>query len=757
MTRRIALLALTLAACSRTQVDPNATGIEIATQIDPADGITQLRISGTANGSDAFAPGALPDKPRALSGTQTAVILLPDSLDGTDVLVRVDALAADRVVHTGGGTVTVHAGDVRHLDVQLGVPAICGDGMIESPFETCDDANTAIGDGCTAECTVETGWTCVGMPSQCDPLSSHKEITSYAFLAVANPGLAHDVIATINGTTISATVPFGTNVGALVATFAMTGTSARVSGQTQVSGATPNDFASPIDYLVVADDGSTKSYTVSVTVAPGTAKDIMSYAFRAAENPGLASDIDATINGTTIAATVPAGTDVHALVATFNTTGVSVAVGATPQISTVTANDFTSPVTYTVTAADTSTKTYTVTVTVATSTSKELTAFSFASANNPTLPMDVTATINGTSIAATVPSGTDVGSLVATFSTTGAKVTVGQMLQTSGVTPNDFSSPVTYTVAAADLSTQTYTVTVTVAASSAKDLTSFAFLSANNAGLPADVIATISGTTITATVPAGTDVTALVASFTTSGASVAVGGAMQTSGVTANNFTAPVSYVVTAADGSTKSYTVTVTPAASSAKDITSYVFRSATNPTLSADVVATINGTSITATVPSGTNVHALIATFATTGVSVAVGQTVQTSGVTPNNFMSPVTYTVTAGDGSTKSYQVTVTVASSAAKDLTAFSFLSATNSGLPADALGTINGTTITVTVPTGTDVTALVATFTTTGMRVKVGTKTQTSGQTANDFTSPVTYTVVASDNSTKQYTVTVGFM
>jgi hypothetical protein len=59
-----------------------------------------------------------------------------------------------------------------------------------------------------------------------------------------------------------------------------------------------------------------------------------------------------------------------------------------------------------------------------------------------------------------------------------------------------------------------------------------------------------------------------------------------------------------------------------------------------------------------------------------------------------------------------------------------------------------------VPTGTIVTALVATFTTTGQSVSVGSAVQTSGQTTNDFTNPVTYTVTAADMSTQSYTVTV---
>ena len=95
------------------------------------------------------------------------------------------------------------------------------------------------------------------------------------------------------------------------------------------------------------------------------------------------------------------------------------------------------------------------------SSAKAITAFSF------TIPA-ATGTINETAktIAVTVPYGTNVTALVATFAYTGAKVTVGSTVQISGTTPNDFTNPVSYVLTAADGSTSTYIVTVTVAMSS---------------------------------------------------------------------------------------------------------------------------------------------------------------------------------------------------------------------------------------------------------------------------------------------------
>jgi hypothetical protein len=93
----------------------------------------------------------------------------------------------------------------------------------------------------------------------------------------------------------------------------------------------------------------------------------------------------------------------------------------------------------------------------------------------------------------------------------------------------------------------------------AYEISSFKFEATNNSSyLGPDATGLISGTSISVNVPYGTDLTSLVATYTTTGASVAVGGVTQTSGSTSNNFSSTKSYVVTAANGATKTYTVTV-------------------------------------------------------------------------------------------------------------------------------------------------------------------------------------------------------
>ncbi len=159
-----------------------------------------------------------------------------------------------------------------------------------------------------------------------------------------------------------------------------------------------------------------------------------------------------------------------------------------------------------------------------------------------------------------------------------------------------------------------------------------------------------SAKTITVTVPNGTSTSSLIASFTTTGIGVKVGSIFQTSGATPIDFYRPVVYTAVAANGTTASYTVTVT----FPKAITAFSFP--TNPVSTG--IINESAKTISVTVPAGTNVASLIASFTITGTSVQVGGAVQTSGATANNFTSSVVYSVIAADGSSAAYTIKVFV---------------------------------------------------------------------------------------------------
>jgi len=555
-------------------------------------------------------------------------------------------------------------------------------------------------------------------------------ITAYSFVGFpAASGVINEP-----AKTIAVTLPFGTNVTNLVATYTTTGTAVKVGAVVQTNGTTANNFTAPVLYTVTAADGTTATYTVTITIAPNSAKAITADSFVGfSAFPGVINE-----PAKTIAVILPFGTNLTNLIATFTITGKNAAVSGVQQTSGSTPNNFSAPVLYTVTADDGSTATYTVTVVIAPNTAKAITAYSFVGFSAAPGVVNESAK----TIAMTLPSGTDVRTLIATFATTGKSVAVGGVTQISGTTSNNFTAPVIYTVTAADGSSAAYTVTVTLAPSSAKAITAYSFV-----GFPSfQGVINEPAKTIAVTLPFGTNVTTLIAAFTTTGTIVKVGSTIQTSTATPNTFTAPVGYTVIAADGSSVAYTVTVTLAPSPAKAITAYSFVGFP----AAPGVINESAKTIAVTLPFGTDPTALIATFTTTGTIVKVGTAIQTSTATLNNFTLPVIYTVTAADGSTAAYTVTVTIVSNPAKAITAYSFV-----GFPAFA-GVINESakTIAVNLPFGTDLTTLIAAFTTTGTIVKVGATVQTSTATLNNFTAPVVYTVTAADGSTAAYTVTV---
>jgi uncharacterized delta-60 repeat protein len=108
-------------------------------------------------------------------------------------------------------------------------------------------------------------------------------------------------------------------------------------------------------------------------------------------------------------------------------------------------------------------------------------------------------------------------------------------------------------------------------------------------------------------------------------------------------------------------------------------------------DCFGIINETdkTIAVSMPHGTDLTALVATFTTTGASVAVDSIPQTSETTPINFTGLVkTYTVTAADATTQNYTVTVTVSSSTSGFLDTASFGTAGTGGKVTTTIGNID---------------------------------------------------------------------
>jgi hypothetical protein len=221
-------------------------------------------------------------------------------------------------------------------------------------------------------------------------------------------------------------------------------------------------------------------------------------------------------------------------------------------------------------------------------------------------------------------------------------------------------------------------------------------------------------------------------------------------------------YTVTGSTGKTKSYLVTVTPTPSTTKDITRFWLPAAPGAETIIGATPDLDGIyPLAVWVPAGTALDNLAPVITHTGASI------NPASGSPQDFNAPQTYTVTAEDGSTKTYRVTVNPLNSDAKILTSFVIneVPYTISTTPitigyARVVGSINqdNHTVTVPVPQTATVSALIPTLTYIGRSV---TEPGHGDQTANpftgavqDFSSPLTYTIKDQGNNGVNYTVTV---
>ena len=183
--------------------------------------------------------------------------------------------------------------------------------------------------------------------------------------------------------------------------------------------------------------------------------------------------------------------------------------------------------------------------------------------------------------------------------------------------------------------------------SSEKQITEFKFLATENTLLATDVIATIdvNAKTISANLPSDIPLTALTPKISISPKAIV-------SPTGEKDFTDAVTYTVTAEDGTTSSYTVTAT-SKSSAKEISSFRFTGIENNGVTVDIPGEIDeeGKAIALEMPNGTEITAL-----EPELEIPDNAIYEPTG--PQDFSSPINYTVTAEDGTSHTYLVTVDV---------------------------------------------------------------------------------------------------
>ena len=567
----------------------------------------------------------------------------------------------------------------------------------------------------------------VSIPGDTTPPAQGKDITGFTFPTFG--------AATISGSNISLTVPYGNSVTAMAPTYTLSAgaTCLPASGSTQ-------NFSSPVHYVVTATDLSTKDYTVTVTVAPiSLAKDILTF------GPG------ATITGNAIAWTVPYNTSVTALAPSFTLS--PLATASPPSGS---SRNFSTPQTYTVTAQDNTTQVYTVTVTVAaqgpggvvSGLALWLDAAQLSSLNNGD-QVNTWSDMSGNSNSAIRQSGSSAGY---------PKYVTGQIngqpvvrFNSSSSNPGDFLkftriSTIRSVFWVVKENAGTSDGHFLLGDDSSYDFhrgeaASHTLWDGDNGWSSANIrngVTKLMGTAVNGTTTSLPSAQAQLISLVTTGNVQAnqltqdriYHGSWQGDIAEILIYTRALSDTEEAAVGSylASKYGL-VTAYAPQAQLLT---FGS---PEMSPAVIDH-SAKTIAVTVPFGTLVSNLAPTY-----TLSSGATCNKASGSTQNFSSPLPYTVTSSDGLiTNIYTVTVSVApKSSAKDI-----LSCSSGAFGAPEIA---ANSITFTVPAGTNVTNLAATFTLSPL----ATISPASGS-YHDFTNPMTYTVTAQDGSTKVYSV-----
>ncbi|MDF9801261.1 surface protein [Catalinimonas alkaloidigena] len=396
--------------------------------------------------------------------------------------------------------------------------------------------------------------------------------------------------------------------------------------------------------------------------------------------------------------------------------------------------DFTSPVIYTITSEDGSnSQDWLVIVTKEANDATDFLSFELsAQTKEPVID-----TVNHT-IEVEVAYGTNITTLAPVFT-----LSEGAKAKSVSDYSIDFSAPVVYTVTAEDDSTsQVWVVTVSVAdkpdvLSTDTDFISFVI----NEQIVTAVIDTVNHT-INVEVTNGTDITALTPIFTLS-----KGATTSTISGSELNFTNPVAFIITAEDRATvQSWIITVSivnqdkeeeEILSGATNFLSFELKKQSKETF----IDTLEHT-IDIEVYHGTDVTTLTPSF-----TLSEGATAVPANNLTIDFSTPVTYTVTAEDDSTnQAWIVTVSVVEEVNKEerSTATSFLTFELSKQTREAIIDTLNHTINVEVAYGTDITALTPSFT-----LSKGATAVPISDATIDFSTPVTYTVTAEDDSTMQ--------
>ncbi|BAV94721.1 DUF5018 domain-containing protein [Ichthyobacterium seriolicida] len=606
---------------------------------------------------------------------------------------------------------------------------------------------------------------------------SAPKLTEFKISANESKGIKGEVTAVITDDTDTAT-------GKILLKIPYTGTAINLVGLTSVinvpegytidpaSGSAISESIEGKEFSLTTALGSKRVYTVEAVKGPfiGTFKFA---ATSGSTNVGITTEVTGTIDhiAGTISVTVPSGVTLSNLTPTIEV-GENTKTDFTPSTQT----DFSSNVKYIVTSSNSSatdfTKEYTVIITKALASDCSISSFELKKIENVGKifadRVGVITEVN--TITLHVSDAATLDGLTPTIVHAGASIASESPIST---TENSITTTaVNYTVTAADGKTKVYAVKYIKDLSSNNRISAFAFTkdNTNNTGLKltrssadesrtSDIIINHEDGTIKVKVSTAADVTALTPTITKH-ASATISPA---EGV--HDYATSKTYTITAQDGQTKEYTVSVAKDLSNDKIMTSFKFEHTQNSDKSFNNVDYSAENMPSATGDDDVNVSIAKIPHTVTDLTdlkptivIGASATVSPASLDSQSFTrgTAVVYTVTAQDGTSRRYNVTIPVLD-ATSEITSFKILKTdhqSSSKISTDI--TISPTnsgsdyTIVLDEEDGTTITLKPEIELSAGASVSPESKQETTFT----YGTAVVYTVTAENGTTKQYSVTV---
>ncbi len=263
----------------------------------------------------------------------------------------------------------------------------------------------------------------------------------------------------------------------MIPTFTIDGERARIDGVIVESGRPKLSFAEDFYFVVLAENGDTRTYRVSLewNYEKGNTEtgDLLTFSLNGERN-GLESSVDFTIDkdALTVKGVYTTATMIRppdAMAPTFRIDGVEARIGDETIESEVSEISFDDEFDFVVETSGGDEKTYKVSLdwqyTGSLSGDCNLETFRLAAANNPGLKSNVGFTLDGNTLTFSARylswiTGDEPWMLVPEFTTTGEKVLVEGREVTSGVTPISFAEDISMTVVAENGTEKVYTVSI---------------------------------------------------------------------------------------------------------------------------------------------------------------------------------------------------------------------------------------------------------------------------------------------------------